>query len=67
MTKENKILIYPSISDKLKYDSLSKCINAFEVITDPDTLKMAYGMIKSNPGNMVRGTDNITLDGINNK
>lgn len=41
-----------------------RCINAFQVIMKPETLKIAYETIKSNPGNSVRGTDKETLDGI---
>jgi retron-type reverse transcriptase len=37
------------------------------VIYNPEILKIAYESIKSNPGNMVRGTDKETLDGISEK
>lgn len=53
-----------AIREKLKYDDCKKCTNAFLVATEGETLKLAYETIKSNPGNMVRGTDTITLDGI---
>ena len=56
-----------NIKQNLKFDPTGKCINAFQVISDPLVIKVAYGMIKSKPGNMTEGTDNITLDGISNK
>ena len=34
-------------------------------MSDPQVLRFAYEMIKSNPGNMVKGIDDETLDGIN--
>jgi len=48
----------------LKYDNSGKCINAFQVITSIDILKVAYDTIKSKPGNMVRGSDPRTFDGL---
>jgi retron-type reverse transcriptase len=49
----------------LRYDYKNLvCINAFQVIYNPEILKLAYESIKSNPGNMVRGTDKKTLDGL---
>jgi retron-type reverse transcriptase len=57
--------VFPTITKELKYDKEGKCLNAFEIISRPETLRMAYEMIKSKPGNMVIGTDNVTLDGIN--
>jgi hypothetical protein len=50
----------------LKYDN-GKCVNAFQIISDPNILYQAYNTIKSNPDNMVHGTDKKTLDGINEK
>lgn len=44
-----------------------KCINAFQILSDPNILYQAYNTIKSKPGNMVHGTDKKTLDGINKK
>jgi Reverse transcriptase (RNA-dependent DNA polymerase)/Cytochrome C and Quinol oxidase polypeptide I len=35
------------------------------ILADPEYLKFAYGLIKSNPGNMTPGVDSETLDGIN--
>jgi len=60
----NTLHAYPHISDKLIFDSEKKCTNAFLLCTHPDVLKMSYGKIKSNPGNMVHGSDKETLDGI---
>jgi retron-type reverse transcriptase len=37
------------------------------MIADPNTLLLAYELIKSKPGNMTPGTDNQTLDGISKK
>jgi len=52
------------INDQLVYDANGKCTNAFEIISSPEMLSIAYEKIKSKSGNMVEGTDNITLDGI---
>lgn len=57
------IYINYEIDKRLKFDH-DKCINIFEVISSPVLLTLAYLTIKSNPGNMVRGTDNETLDGL---
>lgn len=51
----------------LRYDSAGRCINAFEVATDPKMLRTAYETIKSKSGNMVRGSTPETLDGISPK
>lgn len=56
--------VHPHIKHSLIFDSNNKCTNAFLLCTHPDTLKMAYDMIKSKPGNMVHGSDRETLDGI---
>jgi len=42
------------------------CINdkLIHLIADPQTLTLAYELIKSNPGNMTKGGVNETLDGI---
>lgn len=48
----------------LKRDSEGRCTNAFEVISRVETLVCAYETIKNKSGNMVPGTDDITLDGI---
>lgn len=42
-----------------------KCINAFQILSNPKILYQAYNIIKSKPGNMVHGSDKKTLDGIN--
>jgi len=56
---------YSIIRDKLKFDSSGKCINPFEIVCDVNILLLAYNSIKSKPGNMVKGSDKETLDGIN--
>ena len=48
----------------LNYDAEGRCINAFRLATSTDFLKLGYEIIKSKPGNMVRGSDSLTLDGI---
>lgn len=48
----------------LKYDESGRCINAFQILSDEKFLKISYDTIKSNPGNMVRGSDRKTLDGL---
>jgi len=48
----------------LSYDNSGKCNNAFKLLSRDDILKIAYNSIKSKPGNMVRGSDRETLDGI---
>ena len=61
----DRVPVYPVISKRIKYID-GKCVNAISLISNPQTLKMAYEMIKSNPGNMTKGSDNETLDGIDN-
>jgi retron-type reverse transcriptase len=53
-----------TIRQLLKYDDNGRCTNAFLVMSDPRVLRIAYESIKSNPGNMVKGTDDETLDGL---
>lgn len=65
VNKNARVPIYPKISKQIKYIE-GKCVNAIEVISSPQILKMAYEMIKSNPGNMTKGSDDETLDGISN-
>ena len=55
--------IYPEIAKQLKFQD-GRCTNAFEIIAKYETLIMAYESIKSNPGNMTKGVDDETLDGI---
>ena len=62
-TKTENIPVYPHIAKQIRYRE-GKCINAHDIIANPDTLRMAYEMIKSNPGNMTKGSDEETLDGI---
>jgi len=59
-----RIDIPEHIRSLLAFDKNGKCTNAFKIITRPQTLLFAYEMIKSNSGNMVEGSDNTTLDGI---
>ena len=61
--QDNPMYIYPTIVRQLKFNN-GKCTNAFEIIANVNTLKMAYESIKSNPGNMTEGVDRETLDGI---
>lgn len=58
---------YSYIAEKIKYDNTGKCINPFELISDLNVLLLAYNSIKSNPGNMTEGIDEITLDGVDSK
>lgn len=55
---------YTEFRKQLKFDKDGRCLNAFTIAASPDTLKLGYDLIKSNPGNMVRGSDQQTLDGI---
>lgn len=48
----------------LVYNESNRCVNAFTVASDPVVLRLAYECIKSKPGNMVRGSDSQTLDGL---
>lgn len=50
---------------KLKFDIKARCINAYEVISEKEMLIQSYLSMKSNPGNMTKGIDKETLDGIN--
>lgn len=63
-TKINSNYVYPLVSSRLIFDSENKCTNAFLLCSHPEILKLSYNMIKSNPGNMVHGSDRETLDGI---
>lgn len=55
---------YDLIREKLRFDSEGRCINPFEILSDVNILYLAYNSIKSNSGNMVRGSDKEILDGI---
>jgi group II intron reverse transcriptase/maturase len=59
--------IYDLVTSRLKWDEEGKCLNAFDLFSDPTMLKAAYESIKSKAGNMVKGTDTETLDGISIK
>jgi len=48
----------------LRKDADGKYTNVFEILASPRVLKLAYEVIKSKPGNMVRGVTKETLDGI---
>ena len=54
------------IRSLLQFDTQGRCTNAFEILTNPTVLKMGYETTKSKAGQMVKGTDKITLDGISN-
>lgn len=62
--KPLNVNLYDLLRKQLKYDCEGKCVNAFKVLSDSSTLLMAYNSIKSNPGNMTPGSDNVTLDGL---
>lgn len=64
--KYNNTRVYDLMTKILRRDSEGRCINAFKVLSNPGILKLAYESIKSKSGNMVRGTDNETLEGISN-
>lgn len=55
------------VRERLKYNGMGQCTNAFTVLSSVWTLRTAYESIKSNPGNMARGTVRETLDGISEK
>lgn len=44
-----------------------RCGNLIQIISDISTLRLAYSMIKSKPGNNSKGIDEQTLDGISLK
>ena len=48
----------------LRQDINGKYCNVHETLSSVQVLKLAYEVIKSKPGNMVRGTTKKTLDGI---
>ena len=56
---------YSIIREKMVFNTEGKCINSFEILSDVNILSLAYNSIKSKPGNMVKGSDKETLDGIN--
>ena len=60
---DTRVPVYPTIAGRLKFRG-PQCTNALEVISDRETLLIAYKMVKSNPGNMTKGSDKETLDGI---
>lgn len=62
--KKKRKFSYAKFRKMLKYNSSGKCENAFQLATSPEFLRLSYDFIKSKPGNMVRGSDQLTLDGI---
>lgn len=48
----------------MTFDEAGRCTNAFEILSDPVTLLLAYNSIKSKPGNMTEGIDDSSLDEI---
>jgi retron-type reverse transcriptase len=70
-SKRNAVQFYgvPSLEHLLVYDDEEKCINAYECITKKEVLLAALERseeMKAVPGNMTRGTDSETFDGISN-
>lgn len=53
------------LSDLNKYKSEDGKYNGIIRIINSKMLQTCYSLIKSNPGNMTPGTEDITLDGIN--
>lgn len=58
-----------SANTKLKLIKLdnNKFTGLYKSIADPITLTLAYKNIKSKPGNMTPGVDELTLDGVSNR
>ena len=63
-TKSVKNFSYSRIRRMLKFDQNGKCVNAFQLASSTEFLKLGYDLIKSKPGNMVHGSDRLTLDGL---
>jgi group II intron reverse transcriptase/maturase len=63
--KSGRVNFYEFIESQLAFDAKGRCINAFKVLSDAQTLKLSYESTKSKPGNMTKGVDKETLDGIN--
>jgi group II intron reverse transcriptase/maturase len=61
---ENK-LYRVVLSELNKYGTTDGKYNGIIRIIDSKMLQTCYSLIKSNPGNMTPGTENITLDGLN--
>jgi len=53
------------LSELNNYKTSDGKFNGIIRIIDSNMLQTCYSLIKSNPGNMTPGTENITLDGIN--
>jgi hypothetical protein len=56
--------LHEYLKSKITLDDKRRCVNAFQILSDPALLKLAYNAIKSKPGNMSLGVDKSTLDGI---
>lgn len=54
----------PEISDLVKSHPNSPIVKLAHLYASPEALIYAYELIKSNPGNMTKGLDDVTLDGI---
>lgn len=64
-TNKTELINQIDIKERLILQSDGKCINAFNLISSPEMLIAAYSTIKSKPGMMTKGSDEVTLDGIN--
>lgn len=53
-----------TLEESNRLDSTKLNNNLIELIANVEVLKLAYELIKSNPGNMTKGSTNETLDGI---
>jgi group II intron reverse transcriptase/maturase len=53
-----------SLKERNKKDKSAINKDLFRILCNKELLVIAYNKIKSNPGNMTPGTDNLTLDGI---
>lgn len=60
-TPSGKLIKHKQVNREDKEHINDKLIH---LIADPNTLTLAYELIKSNPGNMTRGSNGETLDGI---
>lgn len=60
------ILKIRELIEKNKNEKEYKNKKIIEIISDEEVLKQAYINIKSKPGNMTKGTDGKTLDGMSN-
>lgn len=56
-----------ALREKSRQDPKGVIYDTIKLISDPHLLVLAYDLIKSKPGNMTKGTDDTTLDGMNLK